>query len=306
MIGHRISDVIANGDQCDWRFDDDMTRSSMKPSHWFETLYCRAVDQIYRQLTQKVPDDERLRLCKIISHRGVFDNIDVFENTLAAFDNALALGIWGIELDIRWTRDFVPVVCHDSDTRRVFRTDIHINETGYSRLAAQLPQIPSLEHVVQRYGKHLHLMIELKAGTFTDPWLQSQILQELLAGITPERDFHLISMSPGLFHGIQFLPSTTFLPIAQLNVGRCSHLVKQHHYGGLLGHYSLIRKSEIFRHQRAGRQIGTGFVNSIGCLFRELNRKVEWIFTDRAAILQAERLSFLNRVDHRGVEHENQ
>ena len=278
----------------------------MKPSHWIETLYCRTVDQIYRWRSPSVPAAERLQQCKIISHRGVFDNIAVFENTLAAFDRAQSLGIWGIELDVRWTRDLVPVVCHDSDTRRLFQGNIRISETGFSQLTAQYPQIPSLVAVVQRYGRHLHLMVELKPRTFTQPQRQSQILQEVFADLMPGQDYHLISMSPELFQDIHFLPSSTFLPIAQLNVGRFSQLANQHHYGGLLGHYSLIRRSDIIHHRGAGRQIGTGFVNSTACLYRELNRKVEWIFTDQAATLQSERLAYLNRIVHTGDEHENQ
>src|SRR5688500_14533027 len=40
------------------------------------------------------------------------------ENTIAAFDNGLALGADGLELDVRMARDGVPVVHHDAVLER--------------------------------------------------------------------------------------------------------------------------------------------------------------------------------------------
>jgi glycerophosphoryl diester phosphodiesterase len=34
------------------------------------------------------------------------------------------------------------------------------------------------------------------------------------------------------------------------------------------------------------QNLATGYVNSKNCLFRELNRGVEWIFSDNAVALQ--------------------
>ncbi len=53
----------------------------------------------------------------IIAHRGA--SAERPENTLAAFRRALALDVDGIELDVRVTRDGVPVVFHDPTLRRL-------------------------------------------------------------------------------------------------------------------------------------------------------------------------------------------
>jgi glycerophosphoryl diester phosphodiesterase len=47
----------------------------------------------------------------ILSHRGVQTHAP--ENTLAAFDAAIALGVDGIETDIRLSRDGIPILFHD-------------------------------------------------------------------------------------------------------------------------------------------------------------------------------------------------
>ena len=85
-----------------------------------EKIVLQCIDFIYMLLPRRSPEPEILRSCKIVSHRGEHDNIGVYENTFAAFDRALAQGTWGIEFDVRWTRDLQPVVAHDPDlkTRR--------------------------------------------------------------------------------------------------------------------------------------------------------------------------------------------
>ncbi|RYZ22447.1 MAG: glycerophosphodiester phosphodiesterase [Chitinophagaceae bacterium] len=53
----------------------------------------------------------------IIAHRGGARNVDflpVAENSLAMLLMAARLGATGVEIDIRWTRDKVPVLAHDS------------------------------------------------------------------------------------------------------------------------------------------------------------------------------------------------
>ena len=68
----------------------------------------------------------RLRFCKalpanhsfeIIGHRGASRNVDflpVSENSLAMMKMAARLGATGVEIDVRLTKDRVPVVFHDS------------------------------------------------------------------------------------------------------------------------------------------------------------------------------------------------
>ena len=77
-------------------------------------------DGIFARWPRSCPDSGRLKHCRIVAHRGEHDNRLTFENTLAAFDAAVAAGVWGIEFDIRWTQDREPVVIHDPGLQRVF------------------------------------------------------------------------------------------------------------------------------------------------------------------------------------------
>ena len=84
-----------------------------------ERVFQVAVDALFAAWPRPKPEESALRRCRIISHRGEHDNVTVFENTLPAFDMARDHGVWGIECDIRWTKDLVPVVYHDADLRRL-------------------------------------------------------------------------------------------------------------------------------------------------------------------------------------------
>ena len=54
----------------------------------------------------------------LIAHRG-YKTLNIRENTVEAFKNALNNGFLGIELDVRKTKDDVLVVCHDFFIDRV-------------------------------------------------------------------------------------------------------------------------------------------------------------------------------------------
>lgn len=59
---------------------------------------------------------ELLKVTEIIAHRG--QSVDAPENTLASIKLALENNVDGIEIDIRETKDGVPVLMHDSSTKR--------------------------------------------------------------------------------------------------------------------------------------------------------------------------------------------
>ncbi len=245
-----------------------------------------AVDAIYAVIPRRVPDAATLRDCRIVAHRGAHDNIRVPENTLAAFRLAREQGVWGIECDIRWSADLVPVIHHDTDTRRVFGRDLRVGDEPFSRLREAVPELPSLAEVIAEFGGHTHLMLELKAGDFPDPRRQRDILRQHLQRLAPGRDYHLLALDPALFELADFVPREHCLPVSELAVARLSDAAIESGFGGLLGHFLLLTEGVRRRHGRAGQRIGTGFIASRNSLFRELNRGVEWIFTNDAVKLQ--------------------
>jgi glycerophosphoryl diester phosphodiesterase len=251
-----------------------------------EKVLISSIDFFFRIWPQSFPGHDRLKACKIVSHRGEHDNIMIFENTIEAFDLASEKGIWGIEFDVRWTKDLHPVVIHDPDLKRVFGIDLAIAKVTRDELKSRCPTVPSLAEVIEKYGKKLHFMIEIKAETYPDPERQNDIFKDCLSSLEPRRDYHLMSLSPHMFDLITFVPSSTFIPIATLNMTQISELVLEKNYCGVAGHYLLLNNTKLTKHRKKGQHVGTGYPASKNCLFREINRGVEWIFSNDAGELQ--------------------
>ena len=251
-----------------------------------EGIFHRLVDAVYRRWPRPTPPPHLLKSCRIISHRGEHDNHNRIENTLPAFDAAVDAGVWGIELDVRWTRDLVPVVCHDPDIRRLFREDARIGHVVLDTLKKKFPLIPTLSEVIDRYSGRLHLMMEIKAEPYPKPAVQSRRMKKQLKNLAPEKDFHLMSLDPDMFGYFGFLPAKAFLPIARIRIDRFSRMAAAHRWGGLAGHCLLATNGLLNRHHQIVQGVGTGFADSRRCLFREVSRGVDWIFSNRAAALQ--------------------
>jgi glycerophosphoryl diester phosphodiesterase len=210
----------------------------------------------------------------------------VFENTLPAFDKARDSGVWGIECDIRWTKDLVPVVFHDADLQRLYGDSLNIGQTMLHQLKKEYPQIPTLPEVLTRYGKKMHLMIEIKAEIYPDLAYQRRVLSQAFSTLVPEEDYHFLSLDPRLFEYTDFVPSTTCISVAQLNLQEMSRLALEKNYGGIAGHYLFITEARMHIHQAQGQKVGTAYIRSRNSLFREVNRGVDWVFSNHACKIQ--------------------
>jgi glycerophosphoryl diester phosphodiesterase len=259
-----------------------------------EKVLLQCIDFIFMHWPQRSPGPDQLRACKIVSHRGEHDNLSVYENTIAAFDSAFEQGIWGIEFDVRWTRDLQPVVVHDPDLERVFGIETTVAEVEFDELRSLCPQVPLLSEVVATYGKKMHFMIELKAEIYPDPDRQNAIFKDCFSSLQPGTDYHLMSLAPEMFDLITFVSASTFIPIALLNMSKLSELALEKNYGGVAGHYLLLSNAVLKKHDRKDQRTGTGYPGSKNCLFREVNRGVEWIFSNNAGELQGIINRFLN------------
>jgi glycerophosphoryl diester phosphodiesterase len=140
--------------------------------------------------------------------------------------------------------------------------------------------------VIAKYGKKLHLMIELKAENYPAPGRQIEILTDCLSALEPRRDYHLMSLAPHMFDLISFVPNSILIAIAILNMARISDLALEKDYCGVAGHYLILSNAILAKHHKMGQHVGTGYPASKNCLFREINRGIEWIFSNNAAELQ--------------------
>jgi glycerophosphoryl diester phosphodiesterase len=147
--------------------------------------------------------------CMVIAHRGASSYAP--ENTLAAFDLALQMGVHHIELDIHSTRDGHIVVIHDdtvdrttngsgpvtSHTLAVLR---ELDAGAWYGATFVGERIPTFEEVLARYKGRVHIHTEIKGhapylsqrtadlirwhgmvGQVTITWFQKVRLEEVRA-----------------------------------------------------------------------------------------------------------------------------
>lgn len=255
-----------------------------------ENSFQQITDSLFKRWPAKTPTEEKRRQCKLVSHRGEHDNTTTMENTLAAFEKAETAGVWGIECDVRWTCDYTPVVCHDPDLQRLYGHPIDISHVSFKGLQSCCPLIPSLETVVNRFGGRVHLMIEIKK-TFeenVDETVRRRYdkLQDILSLLQPVKDFHLMTLHPQALEPVDRIPREAFSAIAYDLPGQLSDWVRNKGWGAICGHYLLMSPSRVKKHQDCGQCVGTGYIASRNVLFREINRGVDWIFSNTAAAMQ--------------------
>lgn len=128
---------------------------------------------------------------RIIAHRGA--SREAPENTLAAFQAAVAAGAEGIELDVQTTRDGVPVVIHDATLERTTNGRGPVRDTSAAELAAldagawfhpprpgeRVPTLAAVLALLAPTGLEVH--IELKTARVAYPGLVPAVLQAVQA-----------------------------------------------------------------------------------------------------------------------------
>lgn len=259
------------------------------------TLAEHCTNQVFAALPKGLSQGPALASIQLIGHRGDHDGRErtaiktlegrVAENTIAAFDRCLAAGVWGIEFDLQWTRNGVPMVIHDVDAGRVFnRPDVVVAELTDQQLRQRCPLIPSLEQVIDRYAGRLHLMIELKAETWRRQYAQT--LVALLNPLVATADYHLLSLNTNIFRDLTDIAPHAHLPVATANTQKVYEYAIKHPCAGMSGHFVLLNRRMRSRLAAQQKNWGTGFIGSHGALRKEIRSGTRWLFSNHAVSLQ--------------------
>lgn len=111
---------------------------------------------------------ERSKFSKVYyAHRGLHDNKgEAPENSMEAFRKAAKCG-YGIEMDVRLTKDMVPVVFHDKNLTRMCGRPERVSDLTYAQLkditlAESAETIPLFEEVLKMVKGRVPLIIEYK------------------------------------------------------------------------------------------------------------------------------------------------
>lgn len=242
----------------------------------------KSFDCCFTHLPRKKPEKSCVTHVCLIAHRGAYDKKQkIIENTDEAFARALKLGCWGIEFDVHATADGVLVVNHDPTLKRLWQKEGVIRELTFSELRQLVPALPTLAEVIERYGKRMHLFIELKA-----PFTAETELNEVLQSLEPGIDYHLLSLTETVFASFTLFPRHVMLLVAaHNNVSQFCEYSLQKNYGGVVGHYFLLNDHKVKQLKLANQRVGVGIVDSKFGFYRELTRGIPWVFSNNVGLL---------------------
>ncbi|MBO4632037.1 MAG: hypothetical protein J5858_08955 [Lentisphaeria bacterium] len=152
---------------------------------------------------------------RICAHRG-FKTVAP-ENTLPAFGAAIALGAPEIELDVRFTRDGIPIVCHDDRLDRVSDGVGLVQEFTFDEIreldagAKFSPRfagtkIPSFEEVLAKFARHAIMNLHIKSASETYPAAQFRIIVELLKKYDQMQHVYLMGSAQVMKTALEIAP----------------------------------------------------------------------------------------------------
>jgi glycerophosphoryl diester phosphodiesterase len=232
---------------------------------------------------------------RLFGHRGA--SALVPENTLEAFEQALADGANALELDVHRTADGQLVVAHDPDGSRMARCggricDCTLDEVkawdvgrGFEAAAGALHAIPTLAEVIDAFPR-VPLSVDLKPN---DPRAVTELLhlvratgaehQVTVGSFHPSLVFQLrrlaysgpTSLTHGEVAAVRLLPP----PLSRRLVGGQAAMIPRHGWG-----FSLDGPRFITRCRRLGLRIDYWVVNQRRVARELLARGATGIVTD--------------------------
>ncbi len=210
----------------------------------------------------------------LLAHRGA--SADAPENTLAAFQEAVAQGADGVELDAMVCGSGEVVVCHDERLDRLAHRDGVVRTTPWWKLQRAdvgtplgfaPARIPLLEEVLDVLPAHFLINIELKCDEVDDGGLSQKVVElvtrrglegrVVLSSFNPLCLFRVAAAAPGLRRGFLIDPDKRWAPQAYL----VSPLVSSH---SVHPYHEACTPQRVAEWQRQGLRVAVWTVDDPG------------------------------------------
>jgi glycerophosphoryl diester phosphodiesterase len=211
----------------------------------------------------------------VIAHRGA--SADEVENTLPAFERAIAVGADYAELDVQCSADGALVVFHDLDLDRLtpLRGPLRRRPLAELREAG----IPTLEEVVELARGRIPLMVELKSAHL---YRRHELPGRAVALLGPD-DVVLSFERRALVDALRARPSLRVLQ----HVGYGTSIRAASRYAWAVGfHDPRVTRRGLARARALGLETTVYTVNDPDRMRELATLGVSGIFSDRPALLR--------------------
>jgi glycerophosphoryl diester phosphodiesterase len=205
----------------------------------------------------------------LLGHRGARAFKSIPENTLSAFDRALADGCDGFEFDVRLTADGEAVISHDPEFGE-FRIE--------RATAQQVSTLPRLRDVLKRYQANAFLDIEVKVRGL------ERITADLFLRHKPRRGVVVSSFLPGALKAMHTQDAT--IPLGLICETKTQlRLWTELPIAYVIPHHDLVDPELIRKVKGAGRKVMVWTVNDAAEMQRFAGLGVDGIISDDTSLL---------------------
>lgn len=234
----------------------------------------------------------------VIAHRGAMGYAP--ENTISAFKLAIELGANALELDLRQTKDSIPVVLHDATINKTTNGNGNVNIFNFADLKKldagswfdkkfSGEKIPSLKEVIDVLNDSTILIIEFKEGNETYPGIEERVVKLVKENAIESRTIFK-SFDPNVLKRLRAIEPD--IPLCYVYAVRIPWLGMIVDRGVTFGsvynidaeylqpHRFFLSKSFVTDAQSKGFKIISWGVNSLEAITESLDYAVEGIETD--------------------------
>lgn len=222
-----------------------------------------------------------------IGHRGVKGH--VAENTLASFQQALEMGVDGIELDVHVAATGELVVIHDFTVDRTTNGSGEVHKMTLSELKKLTVEgqfsIPLLDEVLALVNRKCLVNIEMKGRHTAKP------VSDFIDKYVKERgwsydDFIVSSFQREELHIMSEINKNIPLGIlTQASVTQAWEWAEEFSAKAIHPHYTLLTESNVKKAQQAGFKVYTWTINDIEDIDRIKGYNVDGIISDFPELL---------------------
>lgn len=233
----------------------------------------------------------------VIAHRGA--SAYEPENTLAAFEKAIAMGADYIETDVHQTKDSVLVLMHDLSINRTCEKNPELKNKLIKDIAyAEFSQLkikekdyspPTLEAALKLINGRCKLLIELKKGSPYYPGIEKRVMElikknnaESWADIIHSFDKKALLQVNEQKTGIKLQRLIVFkFPLSSFNFSKKINRDDFGEWRGVNIHYKFARKKTIKKLHKQGKTVYVWTVNNRKKAKKLIKRGVDGIITNK-------------------------